>query len=104
MLLAALDDVGLADAPRGALMVGHDHRDRQMARAAGVRYIHADALRAGRLDQIVEPDAAEYGPRAPQTFNPKGKFEHGVNPDGRSGDYLAAGASSAQQGRWSAGA
>ena len=112
MIRAALDDLGLADTPRAALMVGHDHRDRQMAQPAGVRYIHAGHLRAGCLDRIVEPDE-EYEPRAPQTFNPPGKFgtaTHGVNPDGRADlagrDYMEAkadmpamGASSAQAGR-----
>ena len=112
MIRAALDDLGLADTPRAALMVGHDHRDRQMAQRAGVRYIHAGHLRAGCLDRIVEPNE-EYEPRAPQTFNPPGKFgtaTHGVNPDGRADlagqDYMAAkadmpamGASSAQAGR-----
>ena len=70
------------------------------------------SLRAGCLDRIVEPDE-EYEPRAPQTFNPPGKFgtaTHGVNPDGRADlagrDYMEAkadmpamGASSAQAGR-----
>ena len=78
-------------------MVGHDHRDRQMAQRAG-DYIHAANLRAGCLDRIVEPDE-EYEPSAADV-QPAGKDDDGVNLDGRADLAGREVEAKADMGRW----